>query len=44
MTDHSHTPEATYEAPAVETVLTPEELERQSHYAGAIGGSQGGAG
>ena len=30
---------AAYEPPCVESVLTPEELERQAHYAGGVGGS-----
>ncbi|BCM90436.1 hypothetical protein IAD21_02289 [Abditibacteriota bacterium] len=29
----------TYEAPAIETVLTPESLEREVHYAGFQSGS-----
>jgi hypothetical protein len=31
----------TYEAPKIETVLTPEDLEREVHYAGALGSSRG---
>ncbi len=29
----------TYEAPAIESVMTPESLEREVHYAGAQAGS-----
>ena len=43
MTKHEKTPSAApkgqYDPPRVEQVLTPDELEREVHYAGVISGT-----
>lgn len=40
----AHPSQEPYEAPRVETVLTPEEMERELHYAGVIGSDTEGPG